>query len=40
MKKYFAYILAAVAMLATSSSSMGCVWVLYDEPKSIDALCD
>mgnify|MGYP004565537081 CR=1 FL=1 len=40
MKKYFAYILAAVAMLATSSASVGCLWTVFDEPKAIDSLCD
>lgn len=40
MKKYFAYVLAAVAMLATGSASMGCFWILMDEPKAIDSLCD
>lgn len=40
MKKVFAYLLAAVAMMATSSASMGCVWMLADEPKAIDSLCD
>lgn len=40
MKKYFAYILAAVAMLATGASSIGCMWIMVDEPKAIDSLCD
>ena len=33
MKK-LAGIFAAVAMLATSAASMGCYWVLLDEPKA------
>ncbi len=40
MKKVFAYLLAAVAMLATGSASMGCIWVLFDEPKALDNMCD
>lgn len=33
MKK-LAGIFAAVAMLATASASMGCMWILMDEPKA------
>lgn len=40
MKKVFAYLLAAIAMMATSSASMGCTWILMDEPEAIDSLCD
>ncbi len=34
MKKV-AKVLAAVAMLATSAASMGCMWVFLDEPKAL-----
>ncbi len=34
MKKV-AKVLAAVAMLATSAASMGCMWFLLDEPKAL-----
>ena len=34
MKKTFARLLAAVAVLATGAASMGCIWVLLDEPNS------
>ena len=34
MKKRLANILAAVAMLATASASLGCIWLLSDEPAS------
>lgn len=37
MKK-FAKVLAAVAMLATGAASMGCVWLLMDEPESLKSL--
>ncbi len=33
MKKV-AKVLAAVAMLATSAASVGCVWFFVDEPKA------
>ena len=35
MEKRMAKILAAVAMLATASASMGCAWWLFEEPKSL-----
>lgn len=35
MKKNIARILAAVAMLATASASMGCVWWAAEEPKAL-----
>ena len=35
MKKRMAKVLAAVAMLATASASMGCIWWLMEEPKSL-----
>ena len=34
MKKV-AKVLAAVAMLATTAASMGCVWFFCDEPKGL-----
>lgn len=34
MKKRLASILAAVALLATTAASMGCIWVWSDEPSS------
>ncbi len=40
MKSKVASILAAVAMLATGAASMGCAWILADEPKAMDSLCD
>lgn len=35
MKKRLSYVLAAVAMLATSAASMGCAWLWADEPKAL-----
>lgn len=32
--KRMAKILAAVALLATGAASMGCFWVVVDEPRS------
>lgn len=40
MKKLFAYLLAAVAMLSTGAASMGCYWIVFDEPEAMDNLCD
>lgn len=34
MKKRLASILAAVALLATASASLGCMWLVSDEPNS------
>lgn len=34
MKKRLASILAAVALLATTAASMGCMWFVSDEPDS------
>lgn len=28
-------VLAAIAMLATTSASMGCMWVFADEPRGL-----
>lgn len=33
MKKLFAMILSGLGILAASSASMGCIFVLMDEPK-------
>lgn len=35
MKRRMAKILAAVAMLATASASVGCVWFCAAEPKAL-----
>lgn len=37
MKKV-SYLLAAIAMLATTAASMGCAWLLADEPKAIKGM--
>lgn len=34
MKKRIASILAAIALFATTSASLGCIWILSDEPNS------
>ena len=39
MKK-IAGLLATIAMMATGAASLGCMWVLVDEPKAFDDLCD
>lgn len=40
MKKVCAYLLATIAMMATGAASMGCIWILMDEPRAISSLCD
>lgn len=35
MKKRMAKVLAAVAMLATASASVGCVWWCLNEPDAL-----
>lgn len=40
MRKNFAYLLTAIALLATGAASTGCAWVVFDEPKAIKSLCD
>lgn len=35
MKKRMAKVLAAVAMLATASASVGCAWFVVEEPKAL-----
>lgn len=39
MKK-IAALVAAVAMMATSAASMGCIWYLLDEPTSLKSFED
>ncbi len=34
MKKRLAKLLAAVAVLATGAASMGCIWLVIDEPNA------
>lgn len=33
--KRLSYVLAAIAMLATTAASVGCVWLWADEPKAL-----
>ncbi len=40
MKSKFAYLLTAIAMMATGAASLGCAWIIIDEPKAIKSLCD
>ena len=40
MKKVFASVLAAVALLATGAASLGCVWFMMDEPNSMNLFND
>lgn len=40
MKKVCAYLIAAIAMMATGAASMGCTWGICDEPQAMDSLCD
>lgn len=35
MKKRMAKVLAAVAMLATATASVGCTWWIVEEPKAL-----
>lgn len=39
MKK-IAALVAAVAMMATSAASMGCIWYFLDEPKALKSFED
>ena len=34
MKSRLAKVLAAVAVLATGAASMGCIWLVVDEPNA------
>ena len=38
--KTIAKVLAAVALAATGAASLGCLWLIVDEPKAIDSLKD
>lgn len=40
MKKKVAAFISAIALLATGAASMGCIWVLADEPKAIRSFED
>jgi len=35
MKKVLSVALAAIALLATTAASTGCMWALLDEPKAL-----
>ena len=35
MKKLMSFALAAIALVASTAASVGCVWVLADEPKAL-----
>ena len=34
MKKLFAFALAAIALVASTSASTGCMWLFVDEPTA------
>ena len=40
VKKRVAAFVSAIALLATGAASMGCVWILVDEPNNIKAIKD
>lgn len=40
MKKRLSMLLAAIAMLATGVASVGCWWVVIEEPNSLDIFHD
>lgn len=40
MKKRLSMILGAIALMATGAASMGCIWMLIDEPNSNAILKD
>ncbi len=40
MKRKIAYLIAAIAMMATGAASVGCLWGLVDEPKAPRFMCD
>ena len=40
MKKTIARVIAAVAILASSAASMGCMWILADEPTAPKSMRD
>ena len=35
MKKIFSVALAAIALIASTAASTGCMWMLFDEPKAL-----
>ena len=40
MKKKIAAFVSAIALLATGAASMGCMWFLTDEPKTLKSFND
>lgn len=40
MKKRVAAFISAIALLATGAASMGCLWLLMDEPKNLESFND
>lgn len=40
MKKKIASLLTAIAVLASGAASIGCVFIVFDEPKAYDSLID
>lgn len=40
MKKKLAGVVAAVAMMLTGAASMGCMFILIDEPVATNSLID
>jgi len=40
VKKRVAAFVSAIALLATGAASMGCIWILADEPNNIKAIKD
>lgn len=40
MKKRLAGIIAAVATLAAGTASLGCIWIMADEPKASNLFKD
>ena len=40
MKKTIARVIAAVAILASSAASMGCMWIWADEPAAPKSMID
>lgn len=35
MKKVLSFALAAIALVASTAASTGCVWLIADEPKAL-----
>lgn len=40
MKKKISYLVAAIAMMATGAASLGCAWIVLDEPEAVNVLVD